>query len=285
MDAIENKTVLVTGASKGIGYEIARQLAQQGAHVIVHARTPQSGEDAIASMRKLHSNARLDLVVADVSTLAGTRQLAEQVLSITPQLHILVNNVGAMYSDFSSTADGIETTFAVNHLSIFLLTRLLLERMQASAPARIITIASEVHRKATMHFDDLNLTDNYSVTAALAQSKLANILFTRALAKRIDGTGVEAYSVHPGHVRTDFTRDLRGWFKIFVTIMRTRFLSPAEGAKTAVYLATTPSLANANGGYFDNCMPKQPSDHACDDSVAEQLWEISKKMTRDINPI
>lgn len=279
MSVLDGKTALVTGATKGIGFATARQLASQGAHVLVHARNNASGQQALNKLRTMVKDGKFDLVVADVSTMAGTRQLAETVLQMAQRLDILVNNVGAMYSDLTYTKDGIETTFAVNHLSIFLLTNLLLERIKASAPARIITIASEVHRKATMNLDDPNLASNYSVTGALAQSKLANILFTRALAKRIEGSGVEAYSVHPGHVKTSFTRDLRGWFKIFVAIIRVRFLSPDEGAKTGAYLASAPALKNANGGYFDNCEPKTPSDEACNDDAAERLWTLSEKMT------
>jgi len=230
-------------------------------------------------LRKEVPAGEFDLVVADVSTMAGTRDLAKRVLEKAPRLDILINNVGAMYSDLTYTKDGIETTFAVNHLSVFLLTNLLLGRLKASTPARVITISSEIHRKATINFDDVNLTSGYSVNAALAQSKLANLLFTKALAKRIEGSGVETYAVHPGHVRTSFTRDLRGWFKIFVSILRIRFLSPQEGAKTAVYLASEPKLPGANGGYFDNCEPRQPSDYASDDSVGEKLWAVSEKMT------
>ncbi len=278
MSILKGKTALVTGATKGIGFATARQLGQQGAHVLVHARNRAGGEEALAKLRKQVHGGKFELMVADVSSMEGTRQLAQAVLDASPRLDILFNNVGAMYSDLTRTKDGFETTFAVNHLSIFLLTNLLLDRMKASAPARIITIASEVHRKTSMNFDDLNLFSNYSVTGALAQSKLANILFTRALAKRIKGTGVEAYSVHPGHVKTGFTRDLRGWFGIFVAILRVRFVSPDEGARTGMYLAMAPSLQNANGGYFHNCEMKAPSDEACDDDIAERLWTISEKM-------
>ncbi|KQX23586.1 MULTISPECIES: SDR family oxidoreductase [unclassified Sphingomonas] len=279
MHELRGKTALVTGATKGIGFAVAGQLADKGARVLVHARNRKSGEEALRKLRKKRPGALFDLVVADVASMAGTRALAEAVLAQAPRLDILVNNVGAMYSDLSYSPDGIETTFAVNHLSIFLLTGLLLDRLRASAPARIITIASEVHRKALFDFDDPNLARNYTVTGALAQSKLANILFTRALARRIEGSGVEAYAVHPGHVRTAFTRDLRGWFKIFVAILRIRFLSPDEGAKTAVHLASAPSLPGGNGGYFDDCAAVRPSDHACDEDVAERLWSLSETMT------
>jgi NAD(P)-dependent dehydrogenase (short-subunit alcohol dehydrogenase family) len=183
-----------------------------------------------------------------------------------------------MYGDFALTADGIERTFAINHLSIFLLTNLLLDRLKASAPGRIITIASEVHRKAEIDFDDPNLALHYTVTGALAQSKLANILFTRALARRLAGSGVEAFSLHPGHVKTRFTRDLRGWFGLFVRIISVRFLTPDEGARTAVYLASEPDLSGGNGDYFDDCRPRQPSDYASDDAVAERLWALSEQM-------
>lgn len=279
LGALDGKIALVTGATKGIGFETARQLAKEGAHILVHARNQESGEAALKKLQRLTPNASFELITADVSTMAGVRALAAEVLQRAPHLDILMNNVGAMYHDLTYTDDGVETTFAVNHLSIFLLTRLLLDRMKESAPAKIITIASEIHRKATINFDDLNLASNYSAPAALGQSKLANILFTRALAKRIEGTGVEAYSVHPGHVRTAFTRDIKGWFKIFIMLISIRFLSPEKGAACGVRLAMTQSLNNANGKYFVDCEPQDPSDYACNDEVAERLWTVSEQMT------
>ncbi|MBP7338921.1 SDR family oxidoreductase [Niveispirillum sp.] len=278
MGHLDGKTALVTGASKGIGYATARGLARDGAFVLVHARNQSSGERALEQLRRDVPDGRFDLVVADVGTLAGTRQLAATVLDRALRLDILVNNVGAMYSDHALTPDGIERTFAINHLSIFLLTHLLLGRMRQSTSARIITIASEAHRGTEIDFDDPGLARTYSAMASLSQSKLANILFTRALAKRLAGSNVRAYCLHPGHVRTDFTRDLRGWLKIFVAIIRFRFISPDEGARTGLYLATAPMPADANGGYFENCAPKEPSDYARDDAVAERLWELSTRM-------
>ncbi|MEM6832000.1 MAG: SDR family oxidoreductase [Pseudomonadota bacterium] len=279
MGALDGKIALVTGATKGIGFATARQLASEGARVLLHARDSESGSTAIEELQSAVPDAAFELVAADVSTVSGTRALAASVLEKAPHLDILINNVGAMYNDLTHSDDGIETTFAVNHLSIFLLTHLLLERMQSSAPARIITIASEIHRKATINFDDVNLSEGYGASAALGQSKLANILFTRALAKRIEGTGVEAYSLHPGHVRTAFTRDIKGWFKIFIKVISLRFLSPDQGAACGVYLATAPSLENANGNYFIDCKPIAPSDYALNDQIAERLWTLSEQMT------
>ncbi|MCG6120092.1 MAG: SDR family NAD(P)-dependent oxidoreductase, partial [Blastomonas sp.] len=218
-------------------------------------------------------------VIADVSTMAGTRMLAGAVLAAAPQLDLLINNVGVMRSDLTLTADRIETTFAVNHLSIFALTALLAKRLAASDSARIITIASEIHRHGTIAFDDPSLTDDYSVNKALAQSKLANILFTRALTKRLEGTGALAFSVHPGHVKTAFTRDLRGWFGLFVKLISVRFVSPDDGARTGVYLATTSGLEDQAGGYFKECAVAQPSEFALSDQNAERLWELSEQMT------
>lgn len=279
MGDLDGKTALVTGASKGIGYATACRLARNGARVLVHARNRDSGERALDGLRREVPGGQFDLVVADVGTMAGTRQLAAAVLEKAPRLDILINNVGAMYSDRTLTPDGWETTFAVNHLSIFLLTNLLLDRMRQSAPARIITIASEAHRGAVIDFDDPGLSGRYSAMAALSQSKLANILFTRALARRLTASGVQAYCLHPGHVRTDFTRDLRGWLRVFVAIIRIRFLSTGEGARTGLHLAMAPLPPEANGGYFENCTRKEPSSHACDDAVAERLWELSTRMT------
>lgn len=280
MDRIlAGKTALVTGATKGLGFATAKLLAKHGARVLVHSRDAANGAKAMQALAEAVPDGSFILLTADVSTTAGTRGLANAVLAAAPELHLLINNVGAMYTDQTFTPEGIETTFAVNHLSIFVLTALLAERIVESGSGRIVTISSEIHRHGTINFDDPSLNKAYSVNKALAQSKLANILFTGALAKRLQGTGVLAFSLHPGHVKTSFTRDLRGWFGLFVKVIRVRFISPDDGAKTGLYLATAAGLEDKAGGYFKDCALAQASDYASSSENAERLWALSEGMT------
>src|SRR5262245_43621140 len=237
------KTILVTGATSGLGLETARRLAAMGHRVLIHARTAAKGRAAIAAI----GAAELTVVTADLRSLEEIRGLAAQVSAATDRLDVLVNNAGGAFLNRDVTRDGYEMTFGVNHLAPFLLTNLLLPKLIASAPARIVTVASRAHRRSTLDFDDLMTERDYKPMKAYARSKLANILFTRELARRLAGTGVTANALHPGVVRTEIGQNnvfmrLVGWI-----VMRVVAIPVTEGAKTSLYLATSPDVEGKSG--------------------------------------
>jgi NAD(P)-dependent dehydrogenase (short-subunit alcohol dehydrogenase family) len=272
------KTVLVTGATNGIGLETAKGLAALGAHVLVHGRSAERGAAALDEIKKAVPAAKVEFVKADLSSLAGVRGLAEEVLRRSPKLDVLVNNAGGIFTTRTITADGIETTLAVNHLAPFYLTNLLLDRIKASAPARIVTVASSAHRGKHIHFDDLNTEKNFPPGGPYGQSKLANILFARALAMRLAGTGVTSNSLHPGAVRTGFAKDATGITKVAMALLRPFFISPEAGARTSIYLASSPEVEGVSGKYFASRQKTAPSQAAQDDVAAEKLWAVSEKL-------
>jgi retinol dehydrogenase 12 len=279
MASMTGKTVLVTGATNGIGLETAKALAAQGAQVLLHGRSAERGKAALDEIKATVPAAKVEFIKAELSSLGAVRGLAEEVLRKTPKLDVLINNAGAVNAIRTVTADGFETTFGVNHLAPFYLTNLLLDRIKASAPARIVNVASEAHRGNRMHFDDLNLEKRFSLGAAYGQSKLANILFTRALAKRLAGTGVTANSLHPGVVRTGFGHNNKGWVILLLKVIGPLMITPAAGARTSVYLASAPEVESVSGEYFANCKKKKPTPQAQDDAAAEKLWTVSAEMT------
>jgi NAD(P)-dependent dehydrogenase (short-subunit alcohol dehydrogenase family) len=273
------KTCVVTGANSGIGKEISVGLAAQGARVIMVARDAGRGETARNEVRDRTGNDQVELVLCDLSSQRQVRELASTLLRRCDTINVLVNNAGLTLGDYLLTEDGVETTFAVNHLAPFLLTNLLLERLRASAPARVVTVASDAHRGMAIDFDDLSATRAYSSWKAYGASKLANILFTRELARRLEGTGVTATCLHPGVVRTGFGRRgpsfIRWWFKLSGSFL----LTPAEGADTAVWLASSPEIEGASGGYYAKRKLRQPSRAACDRGSAVRLWDLSRRLT------
>lgn len=273
------KTCVVTGANSGIGKEIAFQLAARGARVVMVARDSGRGEAARAEVVDRTGSDRVELVLCNLSSQRQVRELASTLLRRCDRIHVLVNNAGLTLGDYLLTEDGIETTFAVNHLAPFLLTNLLLERLQASAPARVVTVASDAHRGNVIDFEDVSANRGYSSWKAYGASKLANILFTSELARRLEGTGVTATCLHPGVVRTGFGRRgpslIRWWFKLAGTFL----LSPAEGADTAVWLASAPEVEGASGGYYAKRRLRQPSKAARDAESAARLWDLSRRLT------
>jgi retinol dehydrogenase-12 len=223
--------------------------------------------------------------IVDFSRLDDVRRFAAEFNSRHDKLHVLVNNAGAMLSERSTTPDGLETTFQVNHLGPFLLTNLLLDKLKASAPARIVNVASTAHRGGSLDFDDLQSEKSYIGMRVYGTSKLCNILFTRALAKRLEGTGVTANSLHPGTVRTGFGQDgdARGFMKVGLALIRPFILSPAKGAKTQIYLASSPDIEGKTGLYWSRRRPSRPTKAAQDDDAAERLWKESEKLV-GLNP-
>ena len=279
MADMTGKTVLVTGATNGIGLETAKTLAAMGAQVILHGRSTERGQAALNGIAKEVPGARIDFIKADFSSLASVKNLAEEVLDRFPKLDVMINNAGGANVKRTVTADGFEMTFGVNHLAPFYLTNLLLDRIKTSAPARIVNVASSAHRGGRINFDNLNMEKHFSSGAAYGQSKLANVLFTRSLAKRLAGTEVTANALHPGVVRTGFFENITGALKLFMPLFRSFMISAEEGAKTSIYLASSPEVKGVNGEYFARCQRVTPSARALDDAVAERLWAVSAQMT------
>lgn len=283
MDDMREKTVVVTGANSGIGYETAAALGTMGARVIVTARNADKGRAAVGALSE-RGGARgvFQLVVFDLADLASVRRGAAEILEQSPRIDVLVNNAGVVLSERRTTVDGYETTFAVNHLGPFLLTNLLLDRIRASSPARIVNVASTAHKGARrgIPFDDLQSAKRYSGMRAYGVSKLENLLFTLELARRLDGTGVTANSLHPGTVRTGYGADgdAEGFLAFGLTLGRPFFLSPADGARTSVYLASSPEVEGVSGKYFVKCRQRAPSRRAEDPEAAARLWQVSEEL-------
>jgi len=271
---------LVTGSTHGIGYETARALAAAGASVLVHGRDLTRARAAAVAIGRDTGSAAVTAVQADFARLGDIRRLAQELAASLPRLDVLINNAGMMSARKGASADGFDLTFAVNHLAPFLLTNLLLPKLRASAAARIVVVASEAHRRATLDFQDLMNERVSGLLPAYSRSKLANILFTRALARRLAGTGVTANCLHPGLVNSHLFHDspalLRG---VLGVLGRTFMLSPQQGARTSIYLAMSPEVAGASGGYYDRCRRVTPSGAAQSDADAERLWQASARLT------
>ncbi len=283
MDAerMQGKTVVVTGATQGIGYAAALALARMGARVVITARDRGRGETAAA---EISADARVpvELVLCDFASMASIREGAAAVLERCDRLHVLLNNAGALFLERRTSVDGLELTFATNHLGYFLFTALLLERIRQSAPARIVNVASAAHRLARRgpSFDDLARERGYRGFPVYGETKLMNILFTRELARRLAGSGVTANSLHPGVIASGFgtnNRGVLGWLMRHAT--RYFFSTPEEGARTSVYLASSPEVEGVTGKYFASCREVRPRPQAEDDEAARRLWALSEQLT------
>jgi retinol dehydrogenase 14 len=274
------KSVLVTGGTGGIGRATAIGLAALGARVGITGRDQARTEAAAVGVRAAAGSPAVDAFAADMSVQAGVRRLAAQVADTYPRLDVLVNNVGGFRAHRHVTADGLEHTFALNHLAPFLLTRLLLDRLTASAPARILTVSSGAHARGRIDFGDLQGERNYSGQRAYSQSKLANVMFTYELARRLDGTGVTATVLHPGVVRTSFgAEDREAYLAVLIRMARVFMKTPAQGAGTPVYLASSPQVEGISGRYFVNRKPKTSSNASYDTTAAARLWQVSAELT------
>ena len=283
MADMKGKTVVVTGGNSGIGFETAAALASMGARVLVTARNADKGRGAVSAItQRVGGEAQVQLVVFDLADLASVRQGASEILEQAPRLDVLVNNAGLVLTERAETVDGYEATLATNHLGPFLLTNLLLDRMKGSAPSRIVNVASSAHKAARrgMPFDDLQSEKRYRGMQVYGQSKLANILFTLELARRLAGSAVTANSLHPGTVRTGYggDGDTRGFLAVGIKIGSPFFLSAAKGARTSVYLASSPDVEGISGQYFVKCKPKQPRRWAQDPEAARRLWRVSEEL-------
>lgn len=277
--AMGEKVCLITGATSGIGKATAMGLASMGASVVMVGRDRAKGEAALAEIRERSANASVELMLADLSSQEEIRRLADEFKEAYPRLDVLVNNAGVIRSKRVTTADGIEMTFAVNHLAQFLLTDLLLDVLKASAPSRIVNVASGEQRNGTIDFDDLQGENGYKTAKAYSQSKLANVLFTYELARRLEGTGVTANCLHPGVVGTNLGSGVSGVFGFTVRALGPLMKSPEKGAETSIYLASSPEVEGVSGRYFVKKAETRSSEVSHDQSLARRLWEVSADLT------
>jgi retinol dehydrogenase-14 len=279
--SLAGKTVLVTGATSGIGWEASVTFARLGARLIMIGRDAVKTAQRVEELRQRSGSRTVDSLLCDFSVQAQIRRLAEEFRTRYEKLHVLVNNAGTVFTKRTLTVDGIESKFAVNYLGPFLLTNLLLDVLKASAPARVINVSSSGHYSGTMDFNDLGFEHGYQIMRAYGRSKLAAVLFTRELAKRLQGANVTVNVLHPGAVATSiwdrapvFTRP------IFSLAKRLFMISPEAGAETIVYLASSPEVEGKTGLYFENNRPKVPSRLAQDDAVARRLWDESARLVK-----
>ncbi len=276
---MRGKTVLITGANQGIGKAAAIELARQGARVILACRNEAKGNVALDEVRAAATGEPPELQVLDLASLEGIRRFADGFRKGHDKLDVLLNNAGLLVPKRRVTVDGIEETFAVNHLGPFVLTGELLGLLKATPGARIVNVASEAHRRATFNWDDLEFREGYGAFKAYSQSKLANIVFTYELARRLEGTGVTANCLHPGVIASGFGQTYGGAISVLIRIAKPFFISPEQGARTSVYLASSPDVQGVSGKYFDKCKAVKSNRASYDEPSWRKLWAVSEEMT------
>ena len=278
-DTMNGKICLVTGATNGIGKATAQALAQMGATVVIVGRNPAKCAAVVSEIKHSSGNDAVEALIADLSIMAQVRHVAEQFKAKYQQLHVLVNNAGGTFFKRQVTAEGFEKTFALNHLNSFLLTNLLLDTLKASAPARIVNVASDAHKGAQLDFDDLQSEKSRFSLTAYGRSKLATVVFSYELARRLSGTGVTANVLHPGLVRTGFASNLGAVpSAVFGFFLRFVGLTPEQGAQTSVYLASSPEVENVSGKYWEKSTVVRSDRAAYDKATWTRLWEVSDTM-------
>jgi NAD(P)-dependent dehydrogenase (short-subunit alcohol dehydrogenase family) len=277
-ESMAGKIVLITGASQGIGKATALGLGRMGARLCLVVRDPEKGK-AVAAQIEAEGNRQVEVLCADLASQADIKRLAAEFDARHDRLDVLVNNAGAIFPTRKLTVDGIEQTFALNHLAYFMLTCLLRDKLKASAPARIINVSSAAHGSGRIDLDDLGGERSYGLMRAYAQSKLANVLFTYELARRLAGTGVTSNCLHPGVVSTGFGRAEEGWFKLVVRLVTPFMMNEDKGAETSIYLASSPEVEGVTGAYFVRRKRRRSSKLSYDAELARRLWEASEKMT------
>jgi NAD(P)-dependent dehydrogenase (short-subunit alcohol dehydrogenase family) len=274
------KVCIVTGATSGIGQVTARRLAEGGATTVIIARSRTKAEEAARSIERAGAAGKVELVIADFDSLDDVRRAGSELAARFPKIDVLVNNAGAINMARTTTKDGLETTFAVNHLAPFLLTHLLLDRLKDGAPSRIVNVASRAHIRSGIDFDDLEGKKGYGGLRAYAQSKLCNILFTYELARRLEGTRVTANCLHPGVISSGFGKNQPGFFNFGVKLVAPLLWTKEKGARTSLYLAESPDVAAVTGKYFDaDTREIRSSKISYDRDAQRRLWEISERMT------
>lgn len=285
MTDLNGKIALVTGATAGIGLETARGLAKMGAHVVIVGRNEDKAAATVADIRRTTGNQNVEALIGDLALMSEVRSVAAAFKAKFDRLDILVNNVGAIMNKRKVTAEGVEMTWALNHLGYFVMTRELLDVLKASAPARIVNLSSDAHKGGKIRWSDPEMSSGYISFASYAQSKLANILFTKELAERLEGTGVTANAVHPGVVASNFALTNNG-DNFIVKLGRRLFdifsISLEDGAKTSLYVATSPDVENINGKYFAKSKIASESAAARDESAQKRLWEITEERLAEI---
>jgi retinol dehydrogenase 14 len=275
---MNGKTVLITGGTAGIGKATAQGLAALGAHVVLVARDPAKGDRTVAELRRQTGNDRVEMLLADLSAQASVRALAAQVDRF-PRLDVLINNAGGFWATRRTTVDGLEHTFAVNHLAPFLLTNLLLDKLKASAPARVVTVSSGAQAMGKLNFADLQGEKGYNGQFAYNQSKLANVMFCYALARRLEGTGVTSTVLHPGIARTNFGHDdPTPMIKMIITWFKPFLKTPEKGARTSIYLASSPEVEGVTAEYFSGRRVRRSAKLSHDHAAGERLWHESERL-------
>ena len=275
---MQGKTIVITGATSGIGEVAAMRLARQGARLLLVARDPRRAERVLARLRGAAPAAGHGVYEADLSRVSEMKRVGAEIAKAEPRIDILINNAGAFFSARRLTEDGLERTFALNHMAYFVLTCTLIDRLKAAAPSRIVSTASDAHRGARLDFTDLQGEKGYDGYKAYGRSKLCNILFSRELARRLAGTGLTANCLHPGFVATRFGDRAGGVMSLVIRAAKLFAISPQKGADTIVHLASSPEAAGSSGGYFYKCLPATPTAEARDDAAAARLWAESVRI-------
>lgn len=275
----EAKLCLITGATAGIGRATALDLARKGATVVITGRNPSKARTTVAELKTASGNPNIDFLIADLSSQSQIHQLVEEFKAKYDRLDVLINNAGGVFAKRQTSPDGVEYTLAFNHLAPFLLTNLLLDRLKAAGLARVITVASAAAQSGQIDFDDLGSEKKYRAFQVYSNTKLMNILFSNELAKRLVGSGVTSNALHPGFVASRFGKNNGGLYTVAMTLARPFAISPAEGAKTSIYLASSETVEGVSGKFFTKCAEANPpSPLATDASLAERLWEVSEKL-------
>ncbi|XP_031734881.1 retinol dehydrogenase 12 [Anarrhichthys ocellatus] len=280
---LDGKTVLITGANTGIGKETSRDMARRGARVVMACRDLTRAEQAAEEIRHSTGNGNVVIRHLDLSSVYSVRQFSKDFMDTEDRLDVLINNAGVMMCPRWLTEDGFETQLAVNHLGHFLLTNLLLPMLKSSVPSRVVTVSSIAHRGGRIDFDDLfSSRKTYSSMESYRQSKLANVLFSRELGRRLTGSGVSSFCLHPGVIRTELGRHVEGWLPMLGALLRLPSLllmkTPSQGCQTTVYCAVTPGLEGQSGRYFSDCAEKEAAPEGRDNFVARKLWEESAQL-------
>jgi NAD(P)-dependent dehydrogenase (short-subunit alcohol dehydrogenase family) len=277
---MQDRTVVITGATSGIGEVAAVELAKMGARIVFTARDPLRAEKTLTRLKLANSRVAHSAHMADLSAIAGMKAAAAAISADAPKIDVLIDNAGAMFGAREETADGLEMTFALNHLSYFVLTNLLLNNLRAAGAGRIVCTSSMAHRSAKINFDNLQAKKGFAGFQVYSRSKLCNILFVRELARRLHGEAVTANALHPGFVASRFGDNVDGLFRAGFSIAKKMgAISPEEGAKTIIYLASSPKAAGKSGLYFVKSTPATPSPEALNDADAKKLWEISAQLS------
>ncbi|HEY0107749.1 MAG TPA: SDR family oxidoreductase [Rhizomicrobium sp.] len=274
------KTIVITGGTSGIGEVAAIRLAGQGARIVLVARDKARADATLAKLKAANPAAVHAVHLADLSVIADMKRVATEIAAAEPAIDVLINNAGAVFFSRQASADGLEMTFATNHMAYFVVTNVLLPNLKAAPGARIVSTASDAHKAGKLDFDDLQSEKSYSTVRAYGTSKLENILFTRELARRLAGSGVTANCLHPGFVGTRFgaNNTRSGWSQLLRRAVMAFGITPEEGAKTIVYLASSPEVSAKSGGYYYKCKPDTPTAAARSDADAARLWDVSAKL-------